>query len=177
MDPKLITPFLISAVVMWAVYRRVRRNFGRQPIAVGRMQFRIGLLSLVGVVMLVFAARDLALAGALLGGIVFGAGLGYFGLQHTQFEATPEGKFFTPHTYVGLFVTALFLGRLAYRFLTVLPAMHAAHQVDENPFDAYQKSPLTLAIFGVLIGYYVVLYVGVLRRSRGLALPSSGSSS
>jgi hypothetical protein len=172
MDQHLITPFLFSALIMWMVYRRIRRNFGRQPVTVKRMWFRVGILSLVGLVMLYFSLRDLALLGALLGGTAFGAVLGYFGLQHTKFEVTPEGNFFTPHTYIGLFVTALFLGRLVFRFLTVFPEMHAAHQADENPFDAYQKSPLTLAIFGVLIGYYVLFYVGVLRQSRMLAKPA-----
>ncbi len=41
-----------------------------------------------------------------------------------------------PHTYIGLFVSALLLARIAYRFLTVYPSMHAAAQADQNPFAA-----------------------------------------
>src|SRR6202043_563969 len=107
-DPKLITPFLLSAIVVWAVYRRVRRNFGRQPVNPGRMQFRIGVLAVIGALMLFFAARQVELLGAAAGGIVCGAALGYFGLRHTKFDVTPQGRFYTPHTYIGLFVTALF---------------------------------------------------------------------
>ena len=176
MDPKLITPFLLGAVVIWAVYRRMRRNFGRQPLNAGRMKFRIGFFAVIGVLMAFFALRDMELLGSLAGGIAFGAALGYFGLQHTKFEITPQGRFYTPHTYIGLFVTALFLGRLLYRFLLVYPDMHAASQSNQNPFDAYQKSPLTLAIFGVLIGYYVLYYVGVLRKSQSLAAPATDTS-
>jgi len=62
---------------------------------------------------------------------------------------------------------------VAYRFLAVYPSMHAAAQADQNPFAAYQKSPLTLAIFGVVIGYYVFYYAGILRVSRGLRMPSA----
>lgn len=176
MDPKLITPVLIAMFVAWAIYRRVRRTIGRQPLAPGRMKFRMGLLGLIGVVMLVFSLRDIELAGALLAGMAAGAALGYFGLRHTVFETTDKGQFYTPHTYIGLFVSALFLGRILYRFLFLYPGMQAAAQANESPFATYQKSPLTLAIFGVLIGYYIVYYAGVLRKSRSLAAaPVTGS--
>src|SRR5437660_387672 len=39
-------------------------------------------------------------------------------------------------------------------------------------FAAYQKSPLTLAILGVVIGYYLLYYAGVLNRSRALQAPT-----
>jgi len=66
----------------------------------------------------------------------------------------------------------LLLSRIAYRFLVVYPAAHAAAQADRNPFAAYQKSPLTLAILGVVIGYYLLYYAGVLNRSRALRAPT-----
>jgi cytochrome b561 len=118
----------------------------------------------------------MALLGALLAGFACGAALGYFGLQHTKFEATAQGRFYTPHTYIGLFVTALFLSRIVFRFLAVYLDPHAAAQPNQNLFDAYHKSSLTWAILGVLIGYYVLFYSGILRRSRGLALPATDTA-
>ncbi|TLY50089.1 MAG: DUF1453 domain-containing protein [Gammaproteobacteria bacterium] len=168
MDQKLIVPILMGALVAFAIYRRVRRNIGRQALRPGRMQFRIVFLSIVAALIAFGATRDMNLLGALLAGVAGGAALGWFGLQHTKFEATAQGKFYTPHTYIGIAVSALLLGRIAYRFLTVYPSMHAAAQADQNPFAAYQKSPLTLAILGVVIGYYIYYYVGVLLRSRNL---------
>jgi hypothetical protein len=168
MDPKLVMPFVMGALVLWAVYRRVRRNIGRQPVQPRRMQFRIGVLGVVGVLMAFAGLHGLDLLGALLAGVAGGAVLGWFGLRHTKFEATAQGNFYTPHTYIGLFVSALLLGRLAYRFLTIYPSMHAAATSNQNPFEAYQRSPLTLAIFGVVIGYYIFYYVGVLRMSRSV---------
>jgi hypothetical protein len=38
-----------------------------------------------------------------------------------------------------------------------------------NPFAAFQRSPLTLAIFALLIGYYVTYYSGILLRSTAHA--------
>jgi hypothetical protein len=41
-----------------------------------------------------------------------------------------------------------------------------------NPWAAYQN-PLTLAIFGVVVGYYVFYNIGILRKSREPTLPST----
>jgi hypothetical protein len=165
-DLKLVGPFLISALIAWALYRRVRRNFGPQPVRVGRMRFRAGLLCVVGALLLFASWRDMQLLGALSGGVACGVALGYVGLRHTKFEVTPQGSFYTPHTYIGLFVTALFIARIAFRFLTLNMNPHSLAQSNPNPFDAYQRSPLTLVIFGVLVGYYVFFTIGVLRNSR-----------
>ncbi|HWW32296.1 MAG TPA: hypothetical protein VNY70_02915, partial [Steroidobacteraceae bacterium] len=48
MDPKLITPILITGLVLWAIVRRLRRTFGRQTVDAGRIWLRICLLALAG---------------------------------------------------------------------------------------------------------------------------------
>jgi hypothetical protein len=173
MDPQLVTPVLLTVFVALVMYRRVRRNIGRQPVTPARMQWRIGILGVIGALVLVVSLRDVNLFGAMLGGVAGGVALGWFGLRHTKFESTPEGNFYTPHTYIGMFVSVLLLARIAYRFIAVYPAMHAATQADANPFAAYQKSPLTLAILGVVVGYYVAYYLGVLAKSRSMATPAT----
>jgi hypothetical protein len=174
MDPKLVTPVLVAVFIAFVLYRRVRRNIGRQRISPARMQWRMGIFGVIGALLLIGAVRDMDLLGAMVAGLAGGVALAWLGLRHTKFENTPEGNFYTPHTYIGLFVSALLLARIAYRFIIIYPAMHAATQEDTNPFAAYQKSPLTLAIFGVLIGYYVAYYAGVLIESRRLgALPAT----
>jgi hypothetical protein len=166
MDQKQITWVLTIALVGFAIYRRVRRTIGRQPYQPGRMQVRMVVLGIIGAIALLFSFRDVEVGGAMVAGLVGGAALGLFGLRHTKFETTPQGQFYTPHTYIGLFVTLLFLGRLAYRFLVVLPSMQAAAQMNENPYASFQKSPLTMAIFGIVIGYYIAYYGAVIREMR-----------
>jgi len=173
MDQNFIVPALMTVLVLWAIYRRVRRNVGRQRIEPGRMKFRIGVLGVVAALIAIGALRDWYMLGAMLAGIAAGVLLGWIGLRETKFEASDQDRFYTPHLYIGLFVSGLLIARVAYRFLAVYPSMHAAAQADQNPFAAYQKSPLTLAIFGVVIGYYVFYYAGVLRVSRGLRMPSA----
>jgi hypothetical protein len=165
MDPKLITPILIGALVVWAIVRRVRRTFGRQRVQSARMGSRIGILTLAAVAVFVTSAmRSATLLEALAGGLVCGAALGYLGLRHTRFEVTNEGRFYTPHTYIGLAVMLLFLGRLAYRFLYLA--------TDPGAAAAYQRSPLTLGTFGLLVGYYLLYYAGILLRTRASAPPA-----
>jgi len=166
MDQALIFPVMMGAIVLLAVYRRVRRNIGRQPVQPVRMRSRIALLAVIGAIIALGAARDMNLLGALLAGVAGGTALGWFGLQHTKFDVTEKGYFYTPHTYIGLAVSLLLIGRIAYRLLIVYPTMQTTAQADQNPFAAFQRSPLTLAIFGVLIGYYVFYYAGVLRASK-----------
>ncbi len=171
MDPKLVTPFVIAAFFVWVIYRRLRRTFGRQTVSEGRMWFRTGLLIVIGCVVLAASWADRMTLGALFGGLVCGSALGYLGLRHTQFEVTPEGRFYTPHTYIGLLVSALFLGRLLYRFLSVNFNAQAADPANQNFLATLHRSPITVAIFGVLVSYYVLYNVGVLRRTK-LPTPS-----
>lgn len=174
MDPKLLTPILVGALLVWAVARRLRRNFGRQPLQPARLWLRIGILTLVGALLLATSAtRDARMLGALAGGLACGLGLGYLGLRHTRFEVTPQGRFYTPHTYIGLAVTLLFVGRLVYRFLYLANGANGALTGDAPAAAAYQRSPLTVGMFAVLIGYYVLFYAGVLFRTRDAALPAA----
>lgn len=166
MDPRLFLPYLIAALIVWRLYRRMRRSFGRQRVRDGYMWFRIGLLTLVAVSIAALIARDTDVLGALLAGIACGAVLGLFGLRYTKFEVTPEGRFYTPHTYIGLAVTALFVGRLLYRFLEVYNGTMPAAAAGQGLAAAYQRSPFTLAVFGAVVGYYVLYYLGVLQRTR-----------
>ena len=174
MDPKLLTPILLAALVTWGIVRRVRRTFGRQPVQPGRIWLRIGVLILAGgLVTATSLTRGAGMLEALIAGLACGAALAYFGLRHTRFEVTPEGRFYTPHTYIGLAVTLLFLGRLVYRFLYLSGGANGMFGPDPSAAAAYSKSPLTVGIFAVLVAYYVLFYAGVLWRTRVSELPAA----
>jgi hypothetical protein len=178
-DPKLITPILFAALIVWGVYRRMRRTFGRQTVNAGRMWFRVVVLALVGAMVLLGTAHNMSALEGMLAGIVCGCALGYLGLRHTQFEITAEGSFYTPHTYIGLVVTALFLGRLVYRFFSLYAGGNAAMPAGTpaappgDPiaagFASSYQNPLTVAIFGLLIGYYLLFNLGVLQKAKTAA--------
>ncbi len=166
MDPRLVTPYLIAALVVWGVYRRMRRSFGRQRVRDGYMWLRIGVLALVAVFIGAQVAHDIDVLGILVAGVACGAVLGYFGLRHTKFEVSSEGRFYTPHTYIGLAVTAVFLARVLYRFLGLYNGLVPGPAPGEDLAAIYRHNPFTLAVIGALVGYYVLYYAGVLQRTR-----------
>lgn len=169
MDARLITPYVVAALIAWRLYVRTRRSFGRQRVSEARMWVRVGILTvLTGIVVtlaIIGPAHDPSVLEGLTAGIAGGAALGYLGLRHTKFEVTSQGRFYTPHTYIGLIVTALFVGRLLYRYLSLYDGTHPAPTAGGN-FGATFHGPFTLAAFGVVVGYYVLYYLGVLQRTR-----------
>ena len=174
MNPQLIITVLFVGLAVWMMYRRVRRNFGRQPISEARLGVRTVLLAVIGALMVKATGGQAVPLGALAGGAAVGAVIGFFALRHTTFEATPEGRFYTPHTYFGLAVTALVLGRLGYRMLQVYGTAAASTAANPDPLAGLQSNPVTLGVFGLLIGYYVLFNVGVIRRGRALAVTPAG---
>ncbi|MGV8943387.1 DUF1453 domain-containing protein [Thermomonas sp.] len=171
-----------AGVMIWAVaaplaafmvYRRVRRNFGRQPLRSGRLAVRSMFLVIVAGLLLMagFAGGGSSMAGwGVLAGLAAGGILGMAGLRMTQFETVQGGHWYTPHPGIGLALTALMLGRLAYRFFAVRATAAAVAASDASVLANLQRSPLTLSIAGLLIGYYLAYNVGLLRMARHDAL-------
>ena len=151
------------------VYRRVRRNFGRQPLRSGRLIIRTAFLAIVAGILLMagFIGGGISMAGwGVLAGLAVGAVVGVFGVRMTGFETVEGTHWYTPHPGIGLALTALVLGRLAYRFFAVRATASAVAAADASVLVNLQRSPLTLAMAGLLIGYYLAFNVGLLRMAR-----------
>jgi hypothetical protein len=178
-DFSQIGPYLFAALVVFAVYRRLRRSFGRQRLRPGRMTVRIVLLALIGCVMLPMALRSAQYLAAELAGAALGVGLALWGAQRTRFATYGGQLHYVPHTYTGIAVSLLFLGRLTFRIVQMYTGVQgplvANAQVANaaDPSHAFApasmvRSPFTVAIFFVLIGYYVCYYSWVLWKSKHL---------
>ena len=172
MDTQLVTPLVVSLLIGFSIYRRARRSIGRQPVRTARLWIRAGILAAVGGLLLATSMTNPILMESMAAGMVGGILLAAVGLRHTKFESTAEGHFYTPHTYIGLLVMALFVARIAYRIMSLYMAPRALGPTG-NLFAQYQRTPLTLAVFGLLVGYYVVFNLGILRLSRGAEPPVS----
>jgi hypothetical protein len=172
MTPAQFAPALLVPLIVWRVYLRVRRTIGRQPWQprrlVGRAIF-FGVIS--GLYALAVMTNPTRLA-ALAGGMLLGVPLAWWGLHLTEYEETPEGKFYTPNLWIGLTLTLLFVGRLAYRLGTTSlagfqwPTTGGPMPGGSSP--ALFSSPLTVAIFGLTAGYYMAYNLDVVRRGRKL---------
>jgi hypothetical protein len=154
-------PFFLPALLLWVVYRRVRRNFGLQRWRPTRIAIRIGLLSLIAAMLAASALASPHVAPALLAGAVAGSVLAYFGTRHTHVEWKGGQRFYTPHPWIGALLTALLLGRLAWRYLHGGLIVAAAGGTPT-------RSPLTFGIAAVLIVYSLAYAIGLVLRMRAL---------
>ena len=153
----------VTAIVAFGVYRRVRRNIGRQTLTATRQYVRMAIFTVLCIVLAFIQPLHPAGVAYIASGLIVGAGIGWFALRHTEFEATPQGYFYTPHLYIGIAVTALFIGRVLYRMVLVYDAANTA-STGMRPTS--ESSPLTLGILFLTASYYVVYCTGLLRWLR-----------
>jgi hypothetical protein len=162
---------LTAALVLFVIYRRFRRNFGRQELNPKRMVVRMIILSVIGVLLLPAALRSAEIALSMGAGLVVGVLLALWGAKNTRFEWHEDKLHYVPHTYTGMVVSALFLGRLLYRFVAVSNGGFASFDAsNHSPASAaaLYQNPLTLSVFFVLIGYYVYYYGYLLWEGKHL---------
>ena len=86
MSPHLMSYAIIVPLMALMVWRRISRQFGRQPIRRKRMTARIVIFAVIGGLLMLGGLHDIRLAEGVLGGAVIGAALGLLGLRLTRFE-------------------------------------------------------------------------------------------
>jgi hypothetical protein len=180
-DVSQIGSFLLAILVVFLVYRRFRRNFGQQPLHPVRMRVRTLVLLVIGGLLLPTAVRSSAFMAALLGGLVVGIALAVWGAARTRFLRAGAQLYYVPHTYTGIAVSLLFLGRLVYRFIQTYGNAHASAgaglDASSQAFAAagMLRSPLTLSLLYILVGYYVCYYSIVLWKAKRVTAEEIGS--
>jgi hypothetical protein len=148
---------VIGGVFAWSIYRRIRRNIGEQKLRPRRIITSLVIFALIGTIIVAAALKagsmDLVLGFG--GGLLLGAGLGFFGLRLTKFRTTDEGHFYTPNTYIGGALSVLLIGRIIYR------AWKQGGLIPPPGTPPPLPSPLTYFIIGLTFGYYIVYYIGL----------------
>ena len=154
-------PILLVGLFVWSIYRRVRRNIGRQKLHPSRAVTSIAILSLVSVLIVGTSLQNTHLLLGFGGGLLLGALLGFVGLRLTRFETTEAGRFYTPNTPVGVVLSLVLVGRMAYRYMVLRNVSTATNHPPP------MQSPLTFFIIGLTAGYYFVYQAGLFIHSRG----------
>jgi len=170
----LIGSAIPMALIGWIMYRRIRRNFGRQRLRRGWMIFRLVVFSVIAAVLLPFALFSAGGAAATVLGAGFGVALAMWAAKRTRFLKDNERLFYIPHTYTGLVVSALFLGRFIYKIWgnkSLLGAVFTSSDPSLGEYGGWgslASNPLTRALFYAYVGYYIYYYVYVLHESKHL---------
>jgi hypothetical protein len=152
-------------LVLWRVYARIRRHIGRQRSRAWRHWFGMVFFPLLVVMFAVVAGFSPVAEAALWGGCAVGVALAIWALRLTRFERTAEGFFYTPNAYIGVGLSMLLVGRILYR-MEQLYLAGGGLPISSDP--SFARSPLTLAIFGIVAGYYATYAAGLLRQRRKL---------
>lgn len=147
-------PIVFGGLIAWSIYRRVRRNIGRQQLRPKRSIISIVIFSVFSLLIFAFVHNTAILLG-FGGGLLLGAILGFVGLRLTKFETTDQGHFYTPNTYIGGALSLLLIGRMLYRYWQM------PHASGAQPYPPSMHSPLTFFIIGLTFGYYLVYYIGL----------------
>lgn len=165
---------VVAPLMAWGLYRRIHRNLARQKVVAWRLLLRSAVLATLLVALLLWPAFDPRMAASLAGGVLLGAPLALLGLRHTRFEVTPQGPYFTPNRILGVVISTLFVGRMLYRMIVLSPDLLAVGGSAASPalLAAASRTPLTLALLGLVIGYFITYCMGVLRTSRRLPPPA-----
>ncbi len=151
-----IVMMLLVPLLAWRTYSRFRRLVGRQRLT-RRPWFTLTIFPLLAGLLSWLVYPNLPQIGWLAAGIAGGAALSVAGLRLTSFERTPQGLFYTPNRYIGISLVTLFVARIVYRVVEI--ALLAA----ASTLTGFVFSPLTLAVFGLLAGYYMGYAAGLLR--------------
>jgi hypothetical protein len=161
-SPNAFIAVLVTCYVAWRMCVRIRRHIGRQLLEPRRIIVRMIIYWAIVLCFGAWALRDPLLLTGIGSGLFLGAALAMIGLRLMGFETTPQGQFYTPNTVIGVGLSALLVGRLVYR-LTVL---YGASLKPGLRTAGYAQSPLTLLFFGLVFGYYIAYYAGVLARGN-----------
>ena len=157
----------IGAFVVWRIVSRIRRMVGRQKYSGVRAILTVCIFPVLIALVAFGALNHEGNILFMLGGLIVGTGLGFYGLRLTKFDNSPAGKFYTPNAHLGIALSLLMIGRIAWRMGT----LYFTTKSFTAPPGDFSSSPLTLFLFGMLAAYYISYAVGLLRWSRGLQKP------
>lgn len=152
---------LIVCFIGYRIVKRVKSNFSWTELRAGRLRFRMVLFAAIGVLFLSeggFSAVGLVSDAV---GILIGAALGYIGSTMTMFEQRGTSLYYRANIWIGSLVTALFIGRFAYRIYIMMTA--GSGGLDNMNF-ASPGSAWTSGLMLIMFAYYIVYYFLLTQR-------------
>jgi len=104
-----------------------------------------------------------------------GVALALWGAKRTRYLKIGEQLYYVPHTYTGIAVSLLVIGRLVYRFVQLYSTGYApgagmaGASAPGFATAPMLQNPITVGLFFVLIGYFVCYYSRILWKSKHIS--------
>ncbi len=160
---------IVIILVLFAMYRRVRRNIGWQKLRRGNLRYRIMIFLIIGVLFLAGSAmHPISLISDVIG-IGLGLLLAYYGVKFTEFEQREDSLYYRPNTLIGMIVTVLFLGRFLYRFYLMYkigPSLTTTTSSGGQNVSYSFGNPWTTGLLLIMFAYYSIYYWVLLRKQK-----------
>jgi len=168
METTTLALLFLVPLLVWRIYSRLKKLVARQKSQPWR-HWLVAIAFPALIVFLAFTTRfELLPLSSLGAGVLAGCWLAVLGLKLTRFEQVGKDFYFTQHRYLALVVTMVFVARLLYRGMEIYLNTRLDVPVPPPPFG---QSPLTMAAYGLLTGYYSLYAWGLLRwRQRSKPL-------
>jgi len=102
-------------------------------------------------------------------GLVFGTVIAYLAIRTTSMEWRQDAWYYRPNPWIGMFLSVLFIARIAYRVVQDYELFHmtaSANVTQQQQLASYSHDPSTSIILFTLIAYYLVYYVFLIGRVR-----------
>lgn len=145
-----------ALLIVFVLYRRIKRSVGYQKFTPRRMRFRMAVLGIIGILLLVAGYMHPILYLADAAGIACGITLAYFAVRHCTFEWRDQDLYYRTHIWIEMLVLALFSGRIAFRFIFMFsPEGQAMLANDPAQMQQYTRDPWTAFVFFIIVAYYI----------------------
>jgi hypothetical protein len=173
MNQHFYSILIIAALILFSIYRRVRRNIGWQELRQGNLMFRTILFLVVGLLFVSGAvSHPISFISDILG-VLIGVALAYYSARITNFEQREGRLYYRPNTWIGSTVTVLFLARLFYRFYSLYSqgGFSSYQQGQTNGFQNMSGAignSWTAGLMLIMFAYYVIYYFLLLRKQKRL---------
>ncbi len=164
----LLLPLLLVALMPLILLQRYRVGTSRRLVRGWTVTLNLVLMALSTILFLAGAALTTvwvpdAFTGA-VAGVALGAGLGLMGLVLTRWEPAATTLHYTPNRWLVLIVTFAVSARVLYGLWRSWTAAKAG--LSGAPVMLAFGIPESLAVGGVVVGYYLMYGWGVRRRFR-----------
>jgi len=168
------TLVIILVLIVFSIFRRVRRNIGWQQLKRGNLLFKTALFLVIG---LIFLAEGFFHPISLISdivGIILGSILAFYGVTLTIFENREGSLYYRPNIWIGSIVTVIFLARFIYRFYGIF-AGGTLNGLQQGQTNGLQNMGIaignswTAGLMLIMFAYYVIYNIVLIKRQKQLA--------
>jgi len=161
---------IIVVLVVFKIYRHARSELGFQKFVKWRALLRIALMISFGVVLLVTGYSNPVRY--IFDGIsiLLGYIIACYSIRTSAFEWRNNGWFYRQNLWIGKCILVLLAGRIAHKGYDDIAALFNA--VANEPFTRhaplaeYTRDPSLTGIMYVLLAYYTVFYILLIRKEQ-----------